>query len=220
MCVAELNGIRVRCIVHPDPDKRVSRQPHERLPQELGSGMPLPASIQETTMTKTSKPTRSLLGRIAPLAMIILASGSLYAQQPVSISLGGFAEVPAVTTSATGTGEITVQPDRTVSGTIKISGMTATAAHIHEGAAGKNGPPIITLTKAADGNFTVPAGAKLTDAQYASYVAGNLYVNVHSAAHPDGEIRAQLPRTQSGGTAMQPADTGTTPTAPTTRPAY
>ena len=36
------------------------------------------------------------------------------------------------------------------------------------------------------------AGAKLTDAQYDSFKAGNLYVNVHSAANKGGEIRAQL----------------------------
>jgi len=38
----------------------------------------------------------------------------------------------------------------------------------------------------------VPAGSKLTDAQYESYKAGNLYVNVHSAANKGGEIRAQI----------------------------
>jgi len=40
--------------------------------------------------------------------------------------------------------------------------------------------------------WSVPAGAKLTDAQYKSYVAGKLYVNVYSAAHKGGKIRAQL----------------------------
>jgi len=108
------------------------------------------------------------------------------------LSLTGAAEVPPVTTSATGAGNITVLPDRTVSGNIKTSGLVPTMAHIHQAAAGENGPVIITLTKTSDDSFAVPADAKLSKAQYTSYVAGNLYVNVHSAQYPNGEIRAQL----------------------------
>lgn len=144
-------------------------------------------------MINTSKFSRSLLTLVAPLALLLLASANLYAQQPpMSISLNGSSVVPPVTTSAMGTGQIKVLPDRTVSGSIKVSGLAPTMAHIHEGAAGKNGPAIITLTKIADDTFTVPADAKLTAAQYKSYLAGKLYVSVHSAQYPNGEIRAQL----------------------------
>jgi len=38
----------------------------------------------------------------------------------------------------------------------------------------------------------VPAGAKLTPEQILAWKAGNLYVNVHTAEHPGGEVRAQL----------------------------
>jgi hypothetical protein len=66
------------------------------------------------------------------------------------------------------------------------------AAHIHQAAAGKNGPPIIALEKTAEGTWSVPKGSKLSDEQYAAFKAGELYVNVHSADHKGGEIRAQL----------------------------
>lgn len=110
----------------------------------------------------------------------------------IEIALSGSQEVPPVSTAAIGSGIITVSSDRSVSGSIMTSGIEATAAHIHEAAPGTNGPVIIPLARGADNNWVVPAGAMLTDAQYRSYMSGNLYVNVHSAAHPDGEIRAQL----------------------------
>ncbi|HUX91023.1 MAG TPA: CHRD domain-containing protein [Gallionellaceae bacterium] len=144
-------------------------------------------------MINTTKSPKTLLSRVVPLTLLLLASANLYAQQPVPIYLNGDSEVPPVTTLATGTVQISVRPDHTVSGSIKISGMTPTMAHIHEAAAGKSGPPVITLTQTANDSFAVPPDAKLTDAQYTSYMAGNLYVNVHSARYPNGEIRVQLP---------------------------
>ena len=108
------------------------------------------------------------------------------------ITLSGANEVPAVVTSASGTGTVTINADRTVSAKITVTGMTATASHIHEGAAGANGPVIVPFTKTGDNTFAAPDGAKLTESQYASYKAGNLYVNVHSARNPGGEVRAQL----------------------------
>ena len=110
-----------------------------------------------------------------------------------NVKLSGAEEVPPVKTSASGSGTITVKDDKTVSGSVKTEGVAGTMAHIHMGKAGANGPVIITLTKSADGNtWSVPSGAKLTDAQYDAYKAGGLYVNVHSAANKGGEVRGQL----------------------------
>ena len=110
-----------------------------------------------------------------------------------NVTLSGAEEVPPVTTSASGSGTITVKDDKTVSGSVKTEGVAGTMAHIHMGKAGTNGPVIITLNKSSDGNtWSVPAGAKLTDAQYDAYKAGGLYVNVHSAANKGGEVRGQL----------------------------
>ncbi|HWL29762.1 MAG TPA: CHRD domain-containing protein [Burkholderiaceae bacterium] len=108
------------------------------------------------------------------------------------VTLSGANEVPAVTTSAKGGGTITVGDDMSVKGSVTTSGITATMAHIHEAPADKNGPVIIPLEKKGDNEWAVPANAKLTEAQYKAYKAGNLYVNVHSDAHKGGEIRDQL----------------------------
>jgi hypothetical protein len=122
---------------------------------------------------------------------LLICSGSAFAAD-VKVKLVGAEETPPVTTSATGTGTITIAADKSVTGTVTTKGIEGTVAHIHVGAPGVAGPPIITLDKGADGAWSVPAGSKLTDDQYGSFKAGNLYVNVHSAEHKPGEIRAQL----------------------------
>lgn len=126
-------------------------------------------------------------------ASLFLVLINLHAEPPISLILNGAAEVPPVNTVAKGTAMIDVQPNRMVRGEIKTSGLLPTMAHIHEAPIGKNGPPIVTLTRTLDDSFSVPADTRLSESQYASYLAGNLYLNVHSAAHPEGEIRAQLP---------------------------
>ena len=127
---------------------------------------------------------------VASAALSLLA-GAAFAKD-VKVSLTGGEETPPVTTSATGEGKISIAKDHTVKGDIKTTGINGVAAHIHVGAPGQSGPPIITLTKGADGTWSVPDGSKLTDEQFASFTSGNLYVNVHSPDHKSGEIRAQL----------------------------
>jgi len=133
---------------------------------------------------------RQLRAIIATMALLV-GMGTAAATD-VKVHLIGAEETPPVTTTATGDGTIVIGADKSVSGTIKTAGIVGTVAHIHLGAPGVAGPPIITLNKGAGEVWSVPAGSKLTDDQYASFKAGNLYVNVHSAAHPPGEIRAQL----------------------------
>lgn len=109
-----------------------------------------------------------------------------------TVMLSGQQQVPPVSSSAAGTAMIEVAPDRTVSGKVTYSGVDATAAHIHQGSRGSNGPPILPLTKASDSTFVVPRNARLTEEQYEQYKKGNLYVNIHSQRYPGGELRAQL----------------------------
>ena len=128
----------------------------------------------------------------APWAALLLVALGGPAWAAGDLMLTGANEVPAVSTSASGSGRITVAADGAVSGSVKTTGIAATMAHIHVGSAGKNGPVIVPLSKGADGSWSVPAGAKLTAEQMKSYQAGELYVNVHSDAYKGGEIRAQL----------------------------
>ena len=109
----------------------------------------------------------------------------------MDVKLSGDQEVPPVKSSGAGSGTITINDDGTVSGSVTATGFTPTAAHIHHAAAGKNGPVIVPFTKEGD-KFSAPTGAKLTADQMKAYKAGELYVNVHSAANPGGEVRAQL----------------------------
>lgn len=134
--------------------------------------------------------TLALVGTAAVLAAC--QSMGMPESHTQSVALSGSHEVPAVATAASGNGNITVTPEGMVSASVVVTNMNATAAHIHMAAPGANGPVIVPFVKTADNTFSAPSGAKMTPAQYAAYKAGNTYVNVHSAAHPGGEIRAQL----------------------------
>ena len=141
---------------------------------------------------------RTLVGAVAVAGAMAILAGCAQVQRMTEggnthrITLSGANEVPPVQTSASGTGTVTVNTDRTVTARITVTGMTATAAHIHEGNSTSNGPVIVPFVKEGDNTFVAPPGARMTEAQYAAYRAGNTYVNVHSARNPPGEIRAQL----------------------------
>ncbi|MBI1988427.1 MAG: CHRD domain-containing protein [Betaproteobacteria bacterium] len=135
---------------------------------------------------------QALWAVLSTVAILLPGCSDLTLSNGNEVMLNGKQEVPPVTTSASGNGTITVGPDKSVSGSITTTGVVATAAHIHDGAPGKNGPVIIPLVKTSENVWSVPAGAKLTDAQHESYRAGSLYVNVHSAANKGGELRGQL----------------------------
>ena len=141
---------------------------------------------------KISRPAWLPLGAALIFAISAVGSySSIAAAADIKVTLAGDQEVPPVKSGGTGTGMITIGADKSVSGSVTTTGIAGTAEHIHEAAAGTNGPVIIPLTKNGD-TYAVPAGAKLTDAQFARFQAGKLYVNVHTTANPGGEMRAQL----------------------------
>jgi hypothetical protein len=100
-----------------------------------------------------------------------------------------------VDTGASGQAELEVDVvDGAISGTLEITGMTPTVAHIHVGHAGSNGPILIHLEQdsADPTRFDVPMNAALTAAEVELLLNGGLYLNVHSDAHPPGEVRGQI----------------------------
>lgn len=125
-------------------------------------------------------------------------------------TLTGSAEVPPVSTTSTGSAFFTVDGDELDFnlGAQNITG--ATFAHIHRGAPGQNGPALVFLFQAAPPGVSVIAGSLSsgsvdasdmiagTGVSFDSLIAlvrnGNAYVNVHTVAHPGGEIRGQIVR--------------------------
>jgi hypothetical protein len=108
-------------------------------------------------------------------------------------TLAGANETPSVTTSATGTCAFFVNPfNKGVAGRTETTGINATAAHAHRAASGVAGPVVIPQTSPSAGVWVTAAGLTISDDLLASFMKGDLYCNVHSAANPGGEIRGQL----------------------------
>ena len=129
----------------------------------------------------------------AALALATLtAPATLLAADTLALILNGAQEVPPVNTAASASGTIVVGMDQSVSGNVNTTGVTATAVLIQQAAPGAKGPTVFSLTRTGNDSWAVPDGSRLNDEQYRSYKAGNLYINVQSDAHRDGEVRAQL----------------------------
>ena len=137
----------------------------------------------------------SLTGALALALAACGGSDDINTSTALRASMSGDQENPPTVSGALGTGTLSLElPSRNVSGSITLDGMTATAAHVHTGDSGVNGPIIITLAETAPGTWTVPAGSSLTEAQASAFGAGGLYFNAHNAAFPTGEIRGQIGR--------------------------
>ena len=126
----------------------------------------------------------------AVLAATSVASAE---QMKFKADLTGGEEVPPVETSATGTTDVTYDTDtKKLTWTLEYSGLSgdATAAHFHGPAdPGENAGPVVPIPDAASGS---QGEADLTEEQAADLQAGKWYVNVHTAANPNGEIRGQV----------------------------
>jgi hypothetical protein len=163
------------------------------------------------------------MGRRIVVAMLVVATLGVVATVAVAshggfhASLKGYEEVPAVSTTGTGTFQATlatVGSDPVVRYRLEYSGLegTAMAAHIHLGQRSVNGGIIAFLCGGGDKPACPPSGvvrgvidrtdvigpggqgiaAGEIEEAIAAMEAGMSYVNVHTDKHPGGEIRGQV----------------------------
>ncbi len=144
------------------------------------------------------------------LATVLTVSLGFAAEKAFKVKLSGHEVVPAVKTKAKGETEFKLSQDgKELSYKLKVKDIeNVTAAHIHKGKKGENGPPLAGLFAGPkkEGKFSgVLAEGKITEKDLLGELqgkpldelvklikSGDLYVNVHTDAHPDGEIRGQI----------------------------
>ena len=148
---------------------------------------------------------------IGTLLGLLGSSTIANAEELFQARLTGDQEVPAVETDTTGRFKILVNNDATAGEyTLSVdSGVRVTQAHFHCAPAGTNGPVIVFLagfrSEGWDVNGKWVSNATITDANVIDPTCGttlaqifqqardgNVYVNVHSVAHPAGVARGQL----------------------------
>ena len=132
------------------------------------------------------------------LAMLVVGYGSAFSQQFFSLAFDGNDVSQPVTTPATGSGWAILSADKSqlayTFAYAKLSGRV-TVAHFHYSKAGLRNPTptqSITVSDTATSGYVTGSWAGLTAAQADSLLSGAVYINLHTAANPAGEIRAQV----------------------------
>jgi phage-related tail fiber protein len=108
-----------------------------------------------------------------------------------SVTLNGASEVPANTSTATGTFVGSYRKStKVLTFTLTYAGITPVAWHIHKGAVGVSAPPAIPLPAIVPSPLV--SSITLTAEQETDLLNGDYYVNIHSATFQAGEIRGQI----------------------------
>lgn len=126
------------------------------------------------------------------VAALLLSTAAWAEEMRIPVSLSGSASVPPVETAGSGSGEIVVDDNLNISGSVTTKNVPGTMAHIHQAPPDANGPVAIPLEQTGENTWSVPKNTRLTEAQYDSLKNGDLYINVHTKANPGGEVRGQL----------------------------
>src|SRR6188768_915301 len=112
-----------------------------------------------------------------------------------SAKMTGSQEVPALTLDAQGIGIFTLDETRkTLYINVSLNNLSGpiTGMHIHDGVAGQNGSVIFNLVPFLTGNRAKAVLHDIDPAVVTKLINGGFYINVHTALHPNGEIRGQI----------------------------
>jgi hypothetical protein len=129
-----------------------------------------------------------------------------------TISMDASQETPSTGTAGTGTGWAVLDNAGTeISYRATVAGLSdaLTAAHFHSAPPGTSGP-VVQGVSFAD-STTQGAWTGFIPNTISDLLAGNLYLNVHTKAHPGGEIRGQLLYRQPVSTGVEPVAGNGTP---------
>lgn len=131
------------------------------------------------------------------IGVIISTAAISQAQQVFVANLSGAQEVPAVTSGGKGVCQIVLNSAQTqITVNCRYSGLSsaANAAHIHgNGAVGANAPVLFNFGTVSGTSGTItPAPITVTAQQVSDLRTNKMYVNIHTANNPNGEIRGQI----------------------------
>jgi hypothetical protein len=124
----------------------------------------------------------------------VSSSSSSATASIMSVTIESGQIVPAISSSSnSASASITINATSGVaSGTVTLSGVTATAITVNDAFAGNNGPMALTLTQSSGNANVWDISGTLTNTQLADLGAGKLYLLVATMAFPQGELRGQI----------------------------
>lgn len=110
-----------------------------------------------------------------------------------NIQVTGSQQVPSNASTASGVFRGTYnKTTKSLRYTLTFTGLTPTDMHFHKGAIGVNGDVVLLVSNPPYTSPITNFTQSLTDEQEADLLGGLWYINIHSAAFPQGEIRGQI----------------------------